>query len=271
MGTSFSGFGTIGFATGSSWTLEGGVSALAAGQSITGFTTSDTIVLDGFAGTSGSFAAGEGLVLSDGAATETLGIAGSFTTADFTVQTVGSTMLVDQAVPCFCAGTRLATPRGNVPVQALKIGDLVRAATRGYQPIRWIGRRSYDGRFIAGNRLALPVKIRRHALGFNVPSRDLFVSPGHAICEGGVLVHAWRFINGVSITQAGCMEQVEYFHIELENHALIFAENTPVESFLDNGCRALFQNAASAPETAAQAPCLPVVEDGYIWPGSRRA
>jgi Hint domain len=128
----------------------------------------------------------------------------------------------------------------------------------------WCARRAYDGRFIAGNHLALPVKIRRHALSFNVPARDLHVSPGHAICEGGVFVHAWRLVNGVSITQAASVEHVEYFHIELGQHSVIFAENTPVESFLDNGCRAQFHNAASATSPPpVQKPCLPHIEDGY--------
>ncbi len=77
-------------------------------------------------------------------------------------------------------------------------------------------------------------------------------------------MHAWLLANGVSITQAGNVEQVEYFHIELDQHAVIFAENTPVESFLDDGSRAQFQNAASAPkQPAKQTPCLPQITDGY--------
>jgi Hint domain len=131
------------------------------------------------------------------------------------------------------------------------------------QPIRWIGTRSYDGRFIAGNHMALPVCIRRHALGHNMPSRDLYLSPDHSLCEGGVLVYAWRFINGVSIRQAAAVERVDYFHIELDRHAVIFANNLPVESFLDAECRARFLNAQGAPVQVPQTPCLPRVRDGY--------
>lgn len=267
LGGSVTGFSTIDFLQGASWALEGTTEGLAAGQTISGFTLGDTLELDGFGATSDSFVAGAGLVLFDGTTSETLAIAGDFTTSDFAVTTQGgeTQIALTEAAPCFCPGTRILTARGKIPVEFLKIGDLVKTATLGFQPVRWIGRRAYNGRFIAGNHLALPVKIRRHALGFNAPEHDLHVSPGHAICEGGVLVHAWRLVNGVSITQARHVERVEYFHVELDRHAVIFAENVPVESFLDNGCRSQFQSTNGAPVAlaGAQKPCLPLIEDGY--------
>ncbi len=184
--SSFTGFSDIDFASGSTWILEGNGTQLTSSESISGFASGDTIVFDGFAATSDSFVAGAGLVLSDGTLSETLAIAGSFATGDFAVSTLvpATQITFTDAAPCFCPGTRILTSRGKIPVETLVVGDLVKTAVRGFQPIRWIGRRAYDGRFIAGNHLALPVKIRRHALGFNVPSRDLHVSPGHAICEG---------------------------------------------------------------------------------------
>ncbi len=254
-----SGFDSIAFGAGASWTLEATLSDLTGSPAISGFGLGDTIVLDGFAATSHSVGAG-GLTLSNDATSETLDIAGAVQ-FNVTDNANGGTDITT-GVACFCRGTRIATPRGNIPVEKLEIGDLVKTMG-GDKPIRWIGRRAYTGRFIAGDHLALPVKIRRHALGFNVPTRDLYLSPGHALAEGGVLVHAWRFINGVSITQPEFVELVEYFHIELENHDVIFAENTPVESYLDNGCRAQFQNASSARPILSQVLCLPAVEDGY--------
>ncbi len=266
MGGNFSGFSQISFSANSTWTLEGNVQELASGQTISGFNQSDKIVLTGFSTSSETFISGTGLILSNGTSNETVDIAGSFSAYIPSVTTIAGNRVIDLApAPCFCAGTRIATARGNVPVEKLRAGDLVKTATQGFQPILWIGRRGYDGRMITGNHLALPVKIRRHAFARNVPSRDLYLSPDHSLCEGGVLAHAWRFINGVSITQAQNAAVVEYYNIELENHAVIFAENTPVESYLDTGCRNRFQNAHTAPARAAttQAPCLPRVEDGY--------
>jgi len=263
MAGSFSGFNSIAFDPGAAWRLGGTTAELAAGQTISGFSSGDTIVLDGFAATSDSFVTGTGLVLANAAASDTLDLVGSFTTSDFVVSTIGTGTQIELSAPCFGAGTRIATSRGSLPVECLQIGDMVRTANRGFQPIRWIGRRSYDGRFIAGNHLALPVKIRRHALGFNVPSRDLYVSPDHALCEGGVLVQARLLINGVSITQAQSVARVEYFHIALERHEVIFAENTPTESFWDADCVHRFANAADAPPDLPLSPCLPLVQDGY--------
>jgi hypothetical protein len=264
MGTSFVGFTQLSFGSGASWKLEGSAAELASGETISGFSTKDSILLEGFTAKSETYVTGKGLILSSAFASETLDIVGVTSKVEWMMSAAGGNTTIDLSpAPCFCKGTRIATARGNRRVEALRIGDLVKTARGEFKPIRWIGTRSYDARFIAGNHLALPVRIRRHALGWNVPSRDLYVSPDHALCEGGVLVHAWRYINGVSITQAPAQGQVEYFHIELDRHETIFANNTPVESFLDTGCRDRFHNARTAPWAAPMTPCLPRVEDGY--------
>jgi hypothetical protein len=153
-------------------------------------------------------------------------------------------------------------------VESLRIGDRVRTQRAGYQRIKWIGRRGYDGRFIAGNRAALPICIRRDAIAENVPCRDLWVSPGHAIAIDGALIHASRLVNGVSIVQAQAVERVVYFHIELENHEIIFAENCPAESFMAEQFRAQFQNAEEYArrypgECAPRTPCQEVLASGF--------
>jgi hypothetical protein len=171
-------------------------------------------------------------------------------------------------VTCYAAGTRIATPGGYRFVEDLKIGDLVRTLHAGDQRIKWIGWRCYDGRFIAGNRLALPVCIKKNAIDLNIPARDLWVSPGHAICIDNVLVHASKLVNDVSIVQEKIVESITYFHIELENHEILFAENCPAESFMGEHFRSQFHNApefqARYPgETAPEIICLPRLESGF--------
>jgi len=39
---------------------------------------------------------------------------------------------------------------------------------------------------------------------------------------------------------------VTYYHVELATHDVIFAENCPVESYLETGNRGAFENAAGA-------------------------
>jgi hypothetical protein len=264
IGTSFTGLEAISFAAGVAWQLEGAANDIAGGQAISGFTDGDTIVLDGFSAASESYVSGTGLQLSDGATTETLDITGNFDSLDATAGLDNTTI----TVACFVAGTRIATPDGEAAVESLSIGDQVLTVHAGAQRIKWIGTRSYDGRFIAGNKIALPVCIRAGAIGSEIPMRDLWVSPGHAICIHGVLVHASRLVNGVSVMQAERVERVTYYHIELDAHEIIFAENCPAETFMGEQFRRQFQNAVDFsklyPNAAAtEEICLPRLDSGF--------
>ena len=145
-------------------------------------------------------------------------------------------------VACYCVGTRIATPTGEVAVQALRIGDLVTTLGGAARPIRWIGRRSYAGRFASGNRDVLPVTIRAGALNDQVPCNDLRVSPLHALFLDDMLIPAGALVNGLSIVQADRVEVVEYVHIELDTHDILLAEGVAAESFVDDDSRAMFHN-----------------------------
>ncbi|MBB5373128.1 NF038122 family metalloprotease [Acidocella aromatica] len=193
------------------------------------------------------------------------GAADTISAADETLLTA---LGFNLAATCFTPGTRIRTPEGEMPVEALRPGDAVLTRLRGAQRVKWVGKREYDGRFVGDNHLILPVTIRAGALGPGVPARDLIVSPGHGICLHGALVPAWRLVNGASITQATQVERVTYYHVELAAHDLLLAENCLCESYLDSGDRAQFHNAteyaALYPGEAAPAlPCLPRLESGF--------
>jgi hypothetical protein len=264
----YHGFSTVNFDQGSDWSIAGDMSGLASGQSITGFTQSDTIDLTDFQATSETYVAGTGLELFNGATSETLNITGSFNPSELSISPDNGNGT--EIVACYVLGTKITTTRrGKIAVEKLKIGDEVQTLHLGPQKIKWIGTRSFSARFASGNHLMLPVRIKRHAFGLNTPSRDLFVSPGHGMYLNGHLVPAWRLINGATITQPPSPEIITYFHIELEHHAVILAENCPAETFLAEGSRNQFHNADEFlhlyPEQEAEkSSSLPRLEDGLL-------
>ncbi|ABI62033.1 Hint domain-containing protein [Granulibacter bethesdensis] len=149
----------------------------------------------------------------------------------------------DDGTPCYVHGTLILTDRGEVPVEDLQIGDNVITASGAVRPIRWLGRRSYNGRFIKGRLDVLPVRIRQGALDGVLPKRDLLVSPLHAMFIDGVLVPAGRLVNGVSIIQEQHVETVSYVHIELDTHDVVIAEGAASETYVEDNNRKMFHNA----------------------------
>jgi hypothetical protein len=109
-------------------------------------------------------------------------------------------------------------------------------------PIRWVGRQTVSTLFSDPMRV-LPIRIKAGALAENAPSRDLLVSPDHAILVEGALIQAGALVNGSSILRERNVPRVfTYYHVELDDHSLILAENTPAETFVDNVDRLGFDN-----------------------------
>ena len=79
-------------------------------------------------------------------------------------------------------------------------------------------------------------------LSLQPPTRDLAVSPGHAICvdaAGEVLIPAIALVNGTTIVQFE-VETVTYWHVELDSHDIVLAEGLACESYLEMGNRGFF-------------------------------
>ncbi len=150
--------------------------------------------------------------------------------------------VVSTDAPCFCAGTMVTTPDGDVAVETLSAGDVVLTAAGDVKFVLWIGRRAVATRF-ADPISAMPVRIRAGALADHMPVRDSLLSPCHAVLVDGVLVQAGALINGTSIVRETTMpETFTYYHVELADHALILADGMPAETFIDNIDRMAFDN-----------------------------
>ena len=100
IGYDVTGFTSIAFGKDSTWTVSGDAAGLAAGQVISGFTTSDTIVVNDFGATSDTYVPGIGLELNNGPSTVTLDITGSFATGDFYIANLyGKTTIAGSPPP----------------------------------------------------------------------------------------------------------------------------------------------------------------------------
>jgi hypothetical protein len=142
---------------------------------------------------------------------------------------------------CFAPGTRIATRRGEVAVEDLKPGDVVRSALRDHAEVIWTGFRNVNCAAHPRPRTVWPIRVRAHAFAVNVPSRDLFLSPDHAVHVEGCLIPIRLLVNDRSISQVE-RETICYWHVELDAHDIVLAENLPAESYLDAGNRAAFDN-----------------------------
>jgi hypothetical protein len=148
-------------------------------------------------------------------------------------------------MPCFATGTAIRTAAGDVAVERLRLGDRVVCAGGGVRPVVWIGRRLVNVARHPAPETVAPVRVRRDAFGDGLPRRDLLLSPDHAVYADGVLIPVKHLVDGRSIAQER-VDEIEYWHVELDKHDVVFAEDLPVESYLDNGSRAAFSDQPGA-------------------------
>ena len=154
---------------------------------------------------------------------------------------VTSTSITD--VTCFAAGTLISTPRGDVPVETLKVGDLVVTASGEMRPVKWMGHRDVNFRLTPKAGPGQPIRIATDAFGPSRPSQDLYLSAGHSVCVdllGEVFIPIGYLINGATIAAVE-VEEISYWHVELDSHDILIANNLPAESYLAMGNRSAFE------------------------------
>jgi len=148
---------------------------------------------------------------------------------------------IEEVIICFTPGTRIATKRGEVPVQQLKEGDKVFTRDNGPQELRWIGRRNLSYADLTRMPAYFPVLIRAGALGPQNPQRDMMVSPNHRMLitselaevmfgEREVLVAA-KHLTGLDGVEAYPVPKVSYIHMMFDAHEVVLADGVWAESF----------------------------------------
>ncbi|WEX75015.1 Hint domain-containing protein [Sinorhizobium numidicum] len=135
---------------------------------------------------------------------------------------------------CLLRGTSITTPMGEVRIEDLRIGDLVQTVRGKAMPVKWIGRHIYRRSGPTWTERVMPIRIARFALNQHTPSKDLYLSAGHALLIDGMLIRAADLVNATSISPAVPADRdiIEYFQIVLHTHEVVLAEGVPVETFL---------------------------------------
>lgn len=145
-----------------------------------------------------------------------------------------STSNNDVNVVCFAAGTMIRGAEGDFAIEEIRVGAFIQTLDKGPQKVRMILKRELDFR-TAPNHLK-PIKLEAETLGVGRPSRPLMVSPQHRLLVkdtfgNSVLVPAKSLIRRRGIRVAHGVRKITYFHLVFSGHEVIFANDTPTESF----------------------------------------
>ena len=148
---------------------------------------------------------------------------------------------IENVIPCFTPGTKIATPKGEVRVEELQVGDRVITRDNGIQTIRWVGAREMTGAEFEMAAHLKPVLIRKGALDNALPERDMMVSPNHRVLvanektalyfeEREVLVAAKHLtgMDGIDVVE---VSGTTYIHVMFDRHEVILSDGTWTESF----------------------------------------
>lgn len=143
----------------------------------------------------------------------------------------GVNQSVDNTTVCFCAGTRIDTPSGAVPVEAIRPGDRLRAKDGSMPVVLWTG-----GSFLRNPGRQAPIRIAAGAFGPGRPARPLLVSPQHRILirspdsRSAKLVAARHLLALDAVDQLPPDRPARYLHLLCDRHHIVFAEGMPAET-----------------------------------------
>jgi len=148
---------------------------------------------------------------------------------------------IENVVPCFTPGSRIATPRGEVLVENLQVGDKIITRDNGIQEIRWVGCKTMNHAELRRAPHLRPILIKAGSLGDGLPERDMLVSPQHRMLvandrtslyfeESEVLVAAKHLVNHNGVQWMDTL-RTTYIHFMFDRHEVVLADGAWTESF----------------------------------------
>ena len=182
------------------------------------------------------------LMVAEGGKTEDFTLSGVVPGETFFAESDGNGGTLVVATVCYASGSRIRTERGDVAVEDLAVGDRVVTTSGALRPIRWLGHRRVRCGSHPRPEKVWPYRVKAGAFGAGLPYRDLYLSPAHALCVDDLLIPVRALRHGDLVTQVE-VEEVTYWHVELNSHDILLANGLPAESYLDIDNRASFDNA----------------------------
>ena len=160
---------------------------------------------------------------------------------DIDIYLVNGTFIFPGTIVCFARGTLIQTKCGQVPIEDICAGDQVSTRDHGNQIVRWIGSRRVGAITFEAQPKLRPIRICAGALGQNIPTSDLIVSPQHRVLVRSkiarrmfdateVLVAAKHLIHLDGIQISEDLDGIEYFHMLFDQHEIVFSNGAETES-----------------------------------------
>ena len=139
-------------------------------------------------------------------------------------------------VTCFVAGTLINTPKGTVPIEALRPGDTVTLADGRSDTVLWCASSHVPERAQAKDKRQRPVIIPK---GLFCAERDIAVSQQHGIAGHTVHASLTGFLVPAGILQrhwpdvrrGPVQPNLVYVHVLLRTHGLLCTHGLVSESF----------------------------------------
>ncbi|WP_439122821.1 Hint domain-containing protein [Marivita sp.] len=187
-------------------------------------------------------------------------------------------------VVCFAKGTLIGVTSGAKPVEQLEPGDYVQTLGGPALPLRLNLKRSLSPFELMANPTLRPVCIEAGALGVGLPASKLYVSRQHRMLVASAIGKrmfgkAKVLIAAIRLTiLPGCYidsrpRHLTYHHLVFDEHAIVFANGAPSESFFPGPqavrsltqsahreFTALFPDAAQGVDLGKASQCIPSIK-----------
>ncbi|MGV4878572.1 Hint domain-containing protein [Acetobacter indonesiensis] len=164
---------------------------------------------------------------------------------DSTTVTSGGSVLT--GVACFLAGSMIRTPSRDIAVEKIQIGDQIsvfdwKSNAEITKTVSWVGSQKLSvNHNLPDDEAGFPVRVLKNAIADGVPYKDMLITPEHCLFFEDRFVPVRMLVNGRSIFYDRSFTHYTYFHIETEQHSVIWADGMLTESYLDTGNRSGFR------------------------------